>query len=190
MLAMLFAFPASASSDTVFPMDGQSFGGNVRSGPGTNFPRTDELSEGDHVVIIRDTGVGMNGYNWFEIGYANGKSGYQWGKLLCSRNLYGGIYQQCAGADASGQNGANKLNVTFVQYGGGSFMSNGDGTWTEKGNDGAVNSFIEQNRDNTRINLYDSTRNVHLQFDLRKLMIVYDDGNSPAPAQYRIIHAS
>ncbi|MCF6327446.1 MAG: SH3 domain-containing protein [Devosiaceae bacterium] len=190
IFAMLFIFPASASTDNVFPMDGQSYGGNVRSGPGTNFSQVGDLSEGDHVVIIKDAGVMMNAYGWFEINYGDGKTGFQWGKLLCSSSAYSGIYQQCAGDDAGGQNSTNKLSVTFVEHSGGSFTSNGDGTWTEKGTDGAANTYVEQGRDNTNINLYDSARNVHLQFDLRQMIILYVNGDGPAQSLYRITHAS
>ncbi|MEM7692843.1 MAG: SH3 domain-containing protein [Pseudomonadota bacterium] len=66
------------------PVSGRSYGGIVRAGPGLNFNRVTSLGEGAPITLLRDTGVAMNGYNWFEIQYRGGRTGYQWGGILCA----------------------------------------------------------------------------------------------------------
>lgn len=62
-----------------------SWGGIVRSGPSMQSDRLDSLSEGEVITLLADTGVQMNGYNWFQIQYRGGKSGYQWGGIICGQ---------------------------------------------------------------------------------------------------------
>lgn len=62
-----------------------SWGGIVRSGPSMQSDRLDSLSEGEVITLLADTGVQMNGYNWFQIQYRNGQSGYQWGGIICGQ---------------------------------------------------------------------------------------------------------
>lgn len=62
-----------------------SWGGIVRSGPSMQSDRLDSLSEGEVITLLADTGVQMNGYNWFQIQYRNGQNGYQWGGIICGQ---------------------------------------------------------------------------------------------------------
>lgn len=75
-------------------MAGQSYGGKLRDGPGTNFSQIGSLGEGNRVTIVRNTGVKFNGYDWFEIN-AGGRTGYHWGGIMCSARPVDGIYQVC-----------------------------------------------------------------------------------------------
>lgn len=84
------ANPAEAK----LPMWGASFGGIVREGPGTNFAKVASLHEGDRVQIVHSTEEVMGGYNWFAVKF-NGRSGYQWGGIMCSEDPLPGILSRC-----------------------------------------------------------------------------------------------
>lgn len=79
------------------PMPAQSWGGNVRSGPGMNFDRVGSFREGQPIRLLRNTGVMMNGYPWFEVQDMEGRGGYHWGGIICA--LPGqpveGVFQTC-----------------------------------------------------------------------------------------------
>lgn len=75
---------------------GQSLGGKLRVGPGTQYARAGSLAEGTRITILRNTGVRIDGYDWFEIATRNGTRGYQWGGIMCSNgNQIDGIYSVC-----------------------------------------------------------------------------------------------
>ncbi len=74
----------------------QSFGGNVRSGPGMEYGRLRSFVQGDDLIILRNTGVMMNGYPWFEVQDMQGRTGFHWGGIMCA--AYGpvdGIFPTC-----------------------------------------------------------------------------------------------
>ncbi|MEP3198051.1 MAG: DUF4189 domain-containing protein [Lentilitoribacter sp.] len=76
---------------------GQALGGNMRSGPGTNYGKISSVAEGTYLTILFDTGVGFDGYNWFEVALDNGRRGYIWGGILCSNgDKLWGVYASCA----------------------------------------------------------------------------------------------
>ena len=85
------------SGKTLVDAFGRSLGGKVRSGPGLNFPQIASFSEGQPLTIIHNSGVRMDGYDWFEvINETNGIRGYQWGGILCARHeRVTGVYQRC-----------------------------------------------------------------------------------------------
>ena len=68
-----------------------SWGGNVRSGPGTNYSKIGILGNGDPVVILKKIKTGGNDFPWFKIRLTNGATGFQWGGVLCgySREISG-----------------------------------------------------------------------------------------------------
>ena len=75
---------------------GQSLGGKLRNGPGTNFSDVGSLSEGTWFTIVRSTGVQMDGYDWFEVALDSGERAYQWGGIMCSNGQQiAGIYAMC-----------------------------------------------------------------------------------------------
>jgi hypothetical protein len=76
-----------------FPMEGRSLGGIVRSSPTQSSSRIASLGNGDTVTILKRD-VEMDGYSWFQIRF-RGRTGYQWGGIMCSQNPIRGIYQQC-----------------------------------------------------------------------------------------------
>lgn len=74
---------------------GKSYGGKVRDAASMNSKQIGSLFEGDPVIIIGNSGVNMNGYDWFEIEF-KGRKAYQWGGLLCSDGgKIAGVYMQC-----------------------------------------------------------------------------------------------
>jgi uncharacterized protein YraI len=56
-----------------------SWGGNVRSGPSTEYPIIGSLKNGDPVVLLEKQRPARDGFNWFRIAYGSGQFGYQWG---------------------------------------------------------------------------------------------------------------
>ena len=84
----------ASAAEAQLPMWGASLGGIVRAGPGMNTAKVASLREGDRVQIMHDTEQVMNGYNWFQIKF-RGRSGYQWGGIMCSEDPLPGIYARC-----------------------------------------------------------------------------------------------
>lgn len=81
-------------------MEGASWGGSVRSGPGIEFGKVGSLKEGALVELEENTGVQMNGYPWFKITQYNSAggvtlSGYQWGGILCAFDAREGVHETC-----------------------------------------------------------------------------------------------
>ncbi len=75
---------------------GRSLGGNMRSGPGTNYDKVASLPEGTPLTILSDSGVRFDGYNWFEVVLDNGARGFQWGGIMCSNgDRLNGLYSAC-----------------------------------------------------------------------------------------------
>ena len=75
---------------------GRSLGGSLRDGPGTNFTKIGSLTEGTWVTINMNTGVRMDGYDWFKISTDTGEVGYQWGGIMCSSGTQiQGIFEAC-----------------------------------------------------------------------------------------------
>ncbi|MCP5084154.1 MAG: SH3 domain-containing protein [Alphaproteobacteria bacterium] len=96
--ATFVAAPAAQAQSTKFPVEAGSWGGKVRTGPGSSFKQVAGLKEGDTVTILEDTGVKMNGFPWFKIEFGDGKTGYKWGGVLCSRQTaVKGTFRQCEG---------------------------------------------------------------------------------------------
>ena len=87
------ATPA-ATAGALLEAPGLSYGGKVRSGPGTKYPQVGSLFEGDRIKIVRNTGVHFNGYDWFEVQQGD-LVGYHWGGLMCSNQPVAGVFQQC-----------------------------------------------------------------------------------------------
>ncbi|WP_299814877.1 MliC family protein [uncultured Roseibium sp.] len=192
--------PILASPDVDFPQEGQSYGGKVRSGPGMQYQQVGSLYENDRILILNATGVMMNGYEWFQIRYGNGRTGYQWGGLLCSQKPYQTIYQVCAPRQsasnrpvtnsAPAQSQVNGYNASQVFHSGGSFSQAGGGQWEELNDQGRVAfRFQEQNRDEWSVYLFDASRNVSLQLDLHRKQVLYGIGNQGKTPLYAITNA-
>lgn len=80
---------------TLLNVPAVSLGGKLRSGPGTTFKTLGIINKSTEVILLEDTGVWMNGYEWFRL-QGEGITGYQWGGLLCSKGLeLDGVYQRC-----------------------------------------------------------------------------------------------
>lgn len=75
---------------------GLSYGGMVRFGPRRHYFAIASFGENTPIILVINTGVEMNGYDWFTIETEFGVSGYQWGGLICSQNqLIKGSYKIC-----------------------------------------------------------------------------------------------
>ncbi len=100
--ATLITASTAQAQSPKFPIEVGSWGGKVRTGPGSSFKQVAALKEGDTVTIVEDTGVKMNGFSWFKIEFGDGQSGYKWGGVLCSRKTrVKGTFRQCEGYVAS-----------------------------------------------------------------------------------------
>jgi len=83
----------TGTAEGKFPMGGQSLGGIMRSAPSMSSAKVMSLSEGTTVTLIERASA-MDGYDWFKIS-ARGKTGYQWGGIMCSEAPIRSILQQC-----------------------------------------------------------------------------------------------
>lgn len=73
-----------------------SLGGSLRAGPGIQFQKVGSIYGRKRVTLLSNTGVQMNGYNWFEIITPDGRRAFQWGGIMCSPRQYvQGIYERC-----------------------------------------------------------------------------------------------
>lgn len=87
---------AQEYENTVSSVGNYSLGGDVRSGPGTQFGKVDALPYGEPVVLLERSGVNWDGYEWFKIEFSEGVVGYQWGGIMCSNALHiPGLYDPC-----------------------------------------------------------------------------------------------
>ena len=85
----------------------------------------------------------------------------------------------------------NGRTVDIVRFAGGSFEEQGGGNWVEKRADGSVAfRFREQARDDWSVYLHDASRNVYLQLDLHRRMVLYNAGSEPRRDLYPITDAS
>ena len=81
---------------------GQSLGGRLRAGPGTNYRKTGSIREGTWLTILSNTGVRFDGYDWFEVVLDNGLRGFQWGGIMCSNGpKIAGIFASCQSVPGS-----------------------------------------------------------------------------------------
>jgi hypothetical protein len=74
----------SVSANDDFPVAAGSWGGVLRDGPGQNYRQIGSLQEGEPITLMGRSDVIENGFPWFKITTQNGKTGYQWGGILCS----------------------------------------------------------------------------------------------------------
>ena len=104
-------------------IEGGSWGGKVRSGPGKEFSQVGSLNNGDPVILIESTSIFLDGYEWFKIIYNNNSVGYQWGGILCGFEIkIAGTYSVCEkdNRDSSSLNRA--VNYNWVSSSNGSVM--------------------------------------------------------------------
>ena len=60
----------------------KSWGGIVRSGPGTQYGRIASLNEGERITVLQQTGQYYQDRPWFKISF-RGRIGYHWGGIIC-----------------------------------------------------------------------------------------------------------
>ena len=85
---------------------------------------------------------------------------------------------------------AGGWNVIRVGYDGGIFQQTAAGQWTEFVNDGRTFSFAELNRDDGSAYLYDASRDVRLQIDVDRQMILSAVRSEPLQNLYQITDAT
>lgn len=82
--------------EIVINQPGRSLGGNLRAGPDTAQQSLGDVGENASLTIVANTGVDFDGYDWFRVQLGDGRSGYQWGGILCSEGTHqAGVYQAC-----------------------------------------------------------------------------------------------
>jgi len=82
--------------ELVINQPGRSLGGNLRAGPDTAQQSLGGVAENAPLTIVANTGAHFDGYDWFRVQLGDGRSGYQWGGILCSEGLQlEGVYQTC-----------------------------------------------------------------------------------------------
>jgi len=83
--------------------------------------------------------------------------------------------------------GANGENMVIANFNGGSYRSEGGGRWTERNAGGAVTfNFEETGFDEWSVYLLDRSRNVRIQLDAFRKMILYGDSNTAMRDQYQM----
>lgn len=85
-------------------------------------------------------------------------------------------------------NGINGRNVTQITYPGGKITLSGK-RWTERNANGSY-KFVETQRDDWSVYLLDRSRNVRLQLDLHRKLVLYAAGNDPMQPLYQITGAA
>jgi hypothetical protein len=96
LIAFLFGLGLLATATSSSELMIGSWGGNVRSGPSTEYPKIGSLTNGDPVVLLKKQKPASDSFNWFKIAYGNGQVGYQWGGVLCGfNNKVNGTYGLC-----------------------------------------------------------------------------------------------
>jgi len=112
---------AAGSPHDPIAVPGQSWGGKLRSGPGMDYEQVGSLYEGNSVTLLLNTGVAMNGYDWFRIRTADGREAYQWGGLLCplTQDVAGTFgYGECpADAEKKKATGAVRIRIEGFECG-------------------------------------------------------------------------
>ncbi len=85
----------SAGASTL-PHAATSWGGSVRSGPGTNYKKVGSLSEGERITILEQSSAPLfQGRPWFKIKF-DGRTGYHWGGIICPLGeAIPGTYKVC-----------------------------------------------------------------------------------------------
>ena len=81
LIAFLFGLGLLATASSSSELIIGSWGGNVRSGPSTEYPKIGSLTNGDPVVLLKKQKPASDSFNWFKIAYGNGQVGYQWGTV-------------------------------------------------------------------------------------------------------------
>jgi hypothetical protein len=82
----------------------------------------------------------------------------------------------CGITKKSSRKEVNGRNVKAVNHAQGSFMAQGGGNWKEANDKGETTfNFKETGRDDWSVYLLDSSRNVTLQLDLHRKMVIYSD---------------
>lgn len=75
--------PGSGEQPDSLEIPAISFGGNLRAGPGSNYPRVGRLRQDTPVSLINDVGPEVNGFPFWVIRIPNGDLAYHWGGNLC-----------------------------------------------------------------------------------------------------------
>jgi membrane-bound inhibitor of C-type lysozyme/uncharacterized protein YecT (DUF1311 family) len=78
-----------------FPFQARSWGGIVRSGPGTQYRKIASLSERESITVLQQTAQYYQDRPWFKISF-RGRVGYHWGGIICpTGRAVPGTYQVC-----------------------------------------------------------------------------------------------
>jgi Bacterial SH3 domain len=90
----------AAAGGVGLPHAATSWGGKVRSGPGTDYKDIGSLSEGERITILeQSTAPNYQDRPWFKIRF-RGRTGFHWGGIICPLGeAIPGTYQVCNAGD-------------------------------------------------------------------------------------------
>ncbi len=87
--------PPPQAGGVTFPFQARSWGGIVRSGPGTKFGKIASLRERESITVLQQTRQYYQDRPWFKISF-RGRTGYHWGGIICpTGRTVPGTYQVC-----------------------------------------------------------------------------------------------
>ncbi len=88
--------PDTSQTAASTTLTGQSRGGRLRAGPGTDFAIAGALEAGTPVTIVENVGNEFRGFDWFEIEYGDSQRAFTWGGILCSDGEKAdGVFEIC-----------------------------------------------------------------------------------------------
>ncbi|MCQ0988559.1 MliC family protein [Jiella marina] len=94
LVAAMLGLSASSALAERLDLPGRSYGGKVRAGPGLNHSQIGSTRLNDRIILL-ERSVRMDGYDWFLIEMPNGRTGFQWGGLMCADGEETGILTIC-----------------------------------------------------------------------------------------------
>lgn len=87
--------PSSVNLDGQYADTGYSYGGILRTGPGTAYARAGSLADGDWIDILAPSGDWSDGYQWYYVNTHLGE-GYHWGGIFCTEYALEGVLTTCS----------------------------------------------------------------------------------------------
>ncbi|MGI9373619.1 MAG: hypothetical protein ACR2OJ_14095 [Hyphomicrobiales bacterium] len=86
-------------AEGTFPASGASLGGKVRKSADITSQHVFSLAELAPISLLERQDKIWNGSPWFRIRTEDGRTGFQWGGIICSNNeLIPGVYKTCKDA--------------------------------------------------------------------------------------------
>lgn len=86
-------------AEGTFPAPGASLGGKVRESADINSKHIFSMPELAPITLLAREDKTWNGAPWFRVKTKDGRTGFQWGGIICSKGEFiPGVYKTCADA--------------------------------------------------------------------------------------------